>query len=82
MESVLIGEKSFVPVITENKIYVNIEKKTFSAGKYFLALVLKNGEIITAKDDIIFQLPINKINIVNITPDRIKNDSARFIVIQ
>lgn len=83
VDFVMIWEKSIKPNYTQkNKIYLNIPKLDFETWEYFLALLLKNWNIIGTNHALKFTLDKNIVNIINITPKEIKNDLDRNIVLQ
>lgn len=72
----------FKPKFDNKKIYIWIDKNTFSAWDYFLIFQLKNKQIISYDKKISFSYDPNFINISWITPNIIKNDIERYLVIQ
>lgn len=77
-----IGWVSFTPKFENNKLYIWIDKNTFSNWEYFVIFQLKNKNIIYYPKKIYFSHDDNSINISAITPNKIKNDIDRYIVIQ
>ena len=79
---VLIWEKSYNPIAFGWKIYIQIDKNTFSSWDYFVIFQLSNWDILTSDTKLHFEYSNNKINIWNITPSRISNNIDRYIVLQ
>lgn len=77
-----IGWVSLTPINESDKTFLTIAKNTFNSWDYFIILQLENNEIVTLNEKIIFTYSNSKVNIANITPDRIKNDKDTFIVLQ
>jgi hypothetical protein len=77
-----IGGIGFKPVYGSGTLYIQIDKDTFATGEYFVFFQLNNGKIITLNEKITFQHSSARINIANITPSILKNDTDRYIVIQ
>ncbi len=73
---------SFRPKFDTNKLYIGIDKNTFSSWDYFVLFQLKNKSITSHPEKIHFTYDANNINISSITPNIIKNDIERYIVIQ
>lgn len=82
VKSVIIWDSTFSPFIKDNKILFNIEANKFDTWNYFIAIVLKSGQLITLNDSINFTLDKGKINIVDILPRKITNDTQKYITIQ
>ncbi|MDD2892161.1 MAG: hypothetical protein PHQ95_04300 [Candidatus Gracilibacteria bacterium] len=77
-----IGGVGFKPITGSGILYVQVSKDTFATGEYFVFFELNNGKIITLNDKITFQHSSALINIANITPNTLKNDMDRYLVIQ
>lgn len=73
---------SFTPQFKDNKLYVWIDKNTFANWDYFVIFQLNNKEIYYYPKKIYFYHDDNSINISWITPNQIKNDMDRYIIIQ
>lgn len=73
---------SIKPQMDSWALLVSLDKNIFASWEYFLFFQLKNWEIFTTENKITFFHNQQKINIANLTPDVIKNDQDRFIVIQ
>lgn len=77
-----IWEISLTPIHVNNKTFLTISKNTFNSWEYFTIVQLQNNELITLNEKIIFHYEQSKVNIANITPNYIKNDIDRNIVLQ
>lgn len=82
IEFVNIGEKSIRPVYESGTIFVQVDRDTFGNGDYLVFFTLRNGKILTSDYHLSFEHSGSPINIANITPQTIRNDRDRFIVIQ
>lgn len=74
--------KTFTPKFNNNKLYIGIDKDSFATWEYFVLFQLKNNQIVTYPSKIRFTYDENSINISQITPNIIKNDIDRYLVIQ
>lgn len=77
-----IGWVSLKPINENNKTFLTIAKDTFSSGEYFIIAQLENNELVPLNEKINFIHSNSKVNIANITPNSIKNDTDKFIVLQ
>lgn len=66
----------------KNNYYLSINKNTFSSWEYFIIVQLKDNSLITLNQKFKFNYSKDKVNIVNITPNYIKNDTDKYIVLQ
>lgn len=82
IEYVNIWERSLKPIKYEWKTYLSIDKNTFDSWEYFVIVQFIDKTIKTLDEKINFEFSKNKVNIVSITPNSIKNDIDRYIVIQ
>lgn len=73
---------SFTPIQNNGKVYLAIEKNTFSSGEYFILIQLENGEIVSLDKKFYFEYWASQVNIANITPNNIKNTQDTFLVLQ
>lgn len=73
---------SFTPIQNNGKVYLAIEKNTFSSGEYFIIIQLQNDEIISLDKKFYFEYWSSQVNIANITPNNIKNTQDTFLVLQ
>lgn len=73
---------SFTPIQNNGKVYLAIEKNTFSSGEYFIIIQLQNGEIVSLDKKFYFEYWASQVNIANITPNNIKNTQDTFLVLQ
>lgn len=73
---------SLIPINENNKTFLTISKNTFASWEYFIILQLQNNELITLNEKIYFTHSSSKVNIANITPKVIKNDTDKYIVLQ
>ncbi len=77
-----IWGKNLRSVFDSDKLYVPIDKNTFSWWDYFIFLWLNDWNIFTLNDKIKFTFSPEKINISDINPKVVKNDSDKYITIQ
>lgn len=77
-----IWSYSFSPIFKENKAFFLINKDTFGAWNYFIFIQPLEWKIVALDEQITFKYSSSDINIANITPDRVKNDKDRYIVLQ
>ena len=73
-----IGSYSFSPIFKNNKAYFSLKKNTFNASNYFIFIQPLEGKIIPLDEQITFKFSDSEINIVNITPDIIKNNTNKY----
>lgn len=66
----------------DNKVFLSINQNTFTAWEYFVIVQFSDGTIQTLNEKIKFDFSEAKVNVSNITPNQIKNDIDRYIVIQ
>lgn len=69
VNSIIVGEKTITPIITDKKIFAYIPKDTFQASQNFVALSLDNGTLIPVEKSIDFVGKIAKISLSHIVPD-------------
>ena len=73
---------SLTPISENNKVFLSIDKNTFDNWSYFIILQLLNWELLTLNEKLYFEFDNEKINITNITPNILKKDTDRNIVLQ
>jgi hypothetical protein len=73
---------SYEPIKDEDNLYFNIQQNSFNSWEYFVLLQLKNWEILTLPQKINFIFVNDEINIAQITPNIIKNNKTKMIVLQ
>lgn len=82
LEYIEIDKNIFTVIKEENKTYFWIDEWTLKTWNYIIYTIDKNN----IKTELSFKLSsfydTNLINIVNITPNSLKNDKARYIVVQ
>ncbi len=79
---VLIWEKNMRIIKQDSKIYIPIDKKTFTSWEYFMMLQYPDWSVTSLDKKISFTFSQNEINISAITPDQITNDSDIYVVLQ
>lgn len=77
-----IGSYSINPVFKDNKAFFLINKDTFSSWNYFIFIQPTEWKIVPLNEQITFKYSNNLVNIANITPNEVKNDKDRYIVLQ
>lgn len=82
IQYVNIWWNSYSPIEDGGKLYFNIPQDSFDTGEYFVLLQMKNWKLSTLDKKINFTFVDSEINISNITPNTIKNDKAKMIVLQ
>lgn len=82
VEYVNIWWISLKPIKNLWKVYLSIDKNTFTSWEYFVIIQFINWDIENLEQKIIFTYSNQKVNIANITPNEIQNDLDRYIVIQ
>ena len=82
IEFVNIGEKRIQGVHASGAVLVQIDRDTFTSGEYFVFFTLKSGKILTSDIRLAFEHSSALINIANITPKSLGNDSDKYVVIQ
>lgn len=82
IDRVVVGEVSFQGSFQAGKFFYIIPKNTFGNGEYFVGLYLKNGQLVPTNIKLSFTYNSNPINIAAITPNIIKNDQDRYVVVQ
>lgn len=82
IDRVVVGEVSFQGSFQSGKFFYIIPKNTFGNGEYFVGLYLKNGQLVPTNIKLSFTYNSHPINIAAITPNIIKNDQDRFVVVQ
>ena len=73
---------SLEPIKNNEEYFLSINKDTFDTWEYFVIIQTKSWDIITTDTQVSFEYNQSKVNISNITPENIKNDSDRYIVIK
>ncbi|EKE29756.1 MAG: hypothetical protein ACD_2C00105G0003 [uncultured bacterium (gcode 4)] len=79
---VMIWEKAFKPIYDTWKLFVKIDKNTFQNWDYFVLLQSADWKIIAANSRIHFDYSSWKMNIWNITPNVLDNNSEKYVIIQ
>lgn len=82
IEFVNIGEKSIRPVYASGTLFVRVDRDTFASGEYLVFFTLRNGKILTSDYHLWFEHSSSPINIANVTPRTLGNNTDQFIVIQ
>lgn len=82
IEYVNIGWVSLKPIKNSWKVYLSINKNTFTSWEYFVIVQLTNWKLKTLDQKINVSFSNSKVNIANLTPQEIKNDTDRYIIAQ
>lgn len=77
-----IQDLSLKPTFYEDKVFISINKDTFSSWDYFILLQLKDNLLVPLDKKFTFIHTNNSTNIASITPKQVKNDLDSFIVLQ
>jgi hypothetical protein len=77
-----IGSYSINPVFKDNKAFFLINKDTFNSWNYFVFIQPTEWKIVPLNEQITFKYSNSIVNIANITPNEVKNDKDRYIVLQ
>jgi hypothetical protein len=82
VEYVNIWWISLKPIENSWKVYLSIDKNTFTSWEYFVIAQFSDWELKTLEQKINVIFSNSKVNIANLTPQEIKNDVDRYIIAQ
>lgn len=82
IDFVLIGDKSFRPVVVAGKLIVRVEPGEISAGDTFVAVVRSNGVLEATNTRISFRDSGASVGVERIIPESLSSALASYVVVQ
>ena len=82
ISEIQISWMTFIPKFIEWVVYVWIDSNTIPEWEHKIYIKFKNWELLEYEENMKFIFNVSKVNLANITPNVIKNDIDRNIVLQ